>query len=121
MNMEAVDKAIMAFSQSEKIKAGIIWASQSLNLLHGLPSAERKGAERVVAILINMIVQEVKLAEAISGDERWEGIAPNFEKAIMMIDSGVGEDAVDHLSKALSLVTNIAQQSMFLLKEKNLL
>ena len=119
--MEAVNKAIMAFSQSEKVKAGIIWASQSLNLLQGLPGAERKGAERIVTTLINMIIQEVKLAEAISGDERWKGIAPNIEKAVMMIDSGVGEEAINHLSKALSLVTNIGQQSMVFLKEKDLL
>ena len=34
MNMENINKAIMAFSQSEKVKVGIIWASQAVNLLH---------------------------------------------------------------------------------------
>ncbi|MBN1850279.1 MAG: hypothetical protein JW932_17035 [Deltaproteobacteria bacterium] len=119
--METVDKAIMAFSQSEKVKTGIIWASQSLSLLHGLPGAERKGAERIVTTLINMIIQEVKLAEVVSGDDRWKGIASQIEKSIMMIDSGVGEEAVNHLSRALSFVTNIGQQSMLLLRDKGLL
>ena len=50
-----------------------------------------------------------------------EGIGPHFEKAIAMIDSGVGEEATVHLSKALSMVTNIGQQSMLFLKEKDLL
>ncbi len=115
------DKAIMAFSQSEKIKVGLIWASQSLGLLQGLFGAEKKGGEKVVNTLINMIVQEIKLAEAISGDKRWEGIVPNIERAIMMIDSGVGQEATVHLSKALSKVTNIGQQSMSFLREENLL
>jgi hypothetical protein len=39
----------------------------------------------------------------------------------MMMDSGVGEEATTHLSKALSMVTNIGQQSMMYLKEKDLL
>lgn len=115
------DKVIMAFSQSEKIKAGIIWASQSLGLLQGLLGAEKKGGEKVINTLINMIIHEIKLAEAISGDNRWEGIAPNLERTIMMVDSGVGQEATVHLSKALSMVTNIGQQSMVFLKEKDLL
>lgn len=119
--MKDVDRAIMAFSQSEKIKAGIIWASQSLGLLQGLPGVEKKGGEKVINALINMIEQEIKLAKAISKDERWEGITPNMEKAVMMIDSGVGQEATVHLSRALSKVTNIGQQSMSFLREENLI
>jgi len=44
-----------------------------------------------------------------------------IEKALTMIQSGVGHEAVPHLSKALSSVTNIGQQSMSLLKEERLL
>ena len=36
-----VDKAIMAFSQSEKVKAGLIWISQVLEILRGMPDQER--------------------------------------------------------------------------------
>jgi hypothetical protein len=45
----------------------------------------------------------------------------HIEKALIMVDSGVGEEAIPHLSKALSKVTNVAQQSMSLLKESGLL
>ena len=119
--MENINKAIMAFSQSEKVKAGIIWASQAVNLLQGCSETEKRGGEKVINVLINMISQEVKLAVSLSGDNRWEGIGPHFEKAVAMIDSGVSEEATVHLSKALSMVTNIGQQSMLFLKEKDLL
>ena len=41
-----VRDAIMAFSQSEKIKAGLIWVSQSLQFLKTLPEPEKRGAEK---------------------------------------------------------------------------
>ena len=39
-------QAIMAFSQSEKVKSSIICASQSLELLAGLPFPEMKGLRK---------------------------------------------------------------------------
>lgn len=116
-----MDKIILAFSQSEKIKEGIIWASQILNVLQGLPEVEKNGGEKVIVALIHMIVQEINLARAVSGDQRWDGIEPSLEKAVLMINSGITQEAVIHLSKALSRVTNIGQQSMSILKEENLL
>lgn len=115
------DEAITAFSQSEKIKAGIIWASQLLNIIQALPEGEKKGAEKVVNALINMIGQEIKLARAVSSIEIWDKIEPFLDKALLMINSGVADEATIHLSKGLSKVTSIGQQSMTLLKEKGLI
>ncbi len=115
------DKAIMAFSQSEKIKAGIIWISQALILLQGLPGEEKKGGERIISALLNMIDHEIKLAKAVAGSEMWDEIEPNIDKAVVMVNSGVGHEATIHLSRALSKVTNIGHQSMTFLKEKGLL
>ncbi len=114
-------KTIMSFSQSEKIKEGIIWASQLLNLLQGLPASEKRGAEKIMNTLITMIGQEINLAKTVSGDERWDGIEQYLEKAVLMINSGVSQEATIHLSRALSKVTNIGQQSMSILKEEKLL
>ncbi|MFC1867436.1 hypothetical protein ACFL0H_04815 [Thermodesulfobacteriota bacterium] len=116
-----IDKAIMAFSQSEKVKSGIIWATQTLNIIQGLPAGEKTGGEKVINALINMIGQEIRLAETVSGDEGWCGIEPYIEKAVLMINSGVSQEATIHLSRALSMVTNIGQQSMTVLKEENLI
>jgi hypothetical protein len=115
------NEAIMAFSQSEKIKAGLIWVSQGLELLRGLPNEQRKGGEKIVHALLEMIGQETGLAKVLTGQEVWEGTESHIEKALIMVDSGVGEEATLHLSRALSKVTNVAQQSMSLLKESGLL
>jgi hypothetical protein len=116
-----INEAIMAFSQSEKIKAGLIWVSQTLNLLEGLPSGEKAGGEKVINAVLNMVGHEIKLARAVGGDCGWEEIEPYIEKALVMVHSGVGGEANAHLSKALSKITNIAHESMSLLKEKGLL
>jgi len=86
------DEAILAFSQSEKIKAGLIWSTTGLELLEGLPLDEKKGAQRIIN-----------------------------SRAIAMLESGVPGEAIPQLSRALSKVTNIGQQTMSLLKEKELL
>ena len=116
-----IDRVIMSFSESEKIKEGILWASQLLNMIQSLPAGEKRGGEKVVSTLINMIGREIGLAGTLSEDKQWEGIGPHMDKALMMINSGVSQEATLHLSKALSMVTNIGQQSMSFLKQENLL
>ena len=114
-------KAIMAFSQSEKIKAGIIWVSQALELLGGLPVSGTQGAERMIKALIDMIFQEIQLAKNVAGDERWEDAEKSIDQATVMINSGVGPEAIIHLTQALSQVTSVGQRSMSYLKEQGLL
>lgn len=113
--------AIMAFSQSEKAKSGIIWASQALDLLGGLPVPERAGAEKVIRLKIDMMIQEMRLARRITGDPAWDDIEPILDQAILMMNSGVAPDSVPHLTQALSRITTIGHRSMSFLKEKGLL
>ena len=54
-----VNQAIIAFSQSEKLKSGIIWASQIIEMYIALSESEKPGAERVLKTLINMIAAEI--------------------------------------------------------------
>lgn len=114
-------QAIISFSQSEKLKAGIIWVSQMLNILQGLNGIEKIGAEKIAGSMIQMIGQEAKLAKTVSGDVLWDEIAPFFEKALLMINSGVSEEAILYLSRALSSVTNIGQKAMTVLREEGLI
>jgi hypothetical protein len=111
----------MAFSQSEKIKAGLIWIAQALELLQGLSGEERKGAEKTISAMLNMVGHEIGLARNLAPHDMWNVIEPPIERALTMVQSGVGHEAIVHLSKALSKVTNIGQQSMSLLKEQSLL
>lgn len=115
------NEAITAFSQSEKIKAGIIWVSQILELLQGTAGEQRKGAERIARLLLGMVAQEMALAKVLTGMETWKDGEDHVEKAVVMVESGVPEEALLHLSRALSKVTNIAQESMSFLKAEGLL
>ena len=119
--MMKTNEAVMAFSQSEKIKAGLIWISQILELLQGLPDEQRKGGEGTARMLLGMVAQEMALARVLTGIEHWQDAESHLEKAVVMVESGVAEEALLHLSRALSKVTNIAQESMSLLKESGLL
>lgn len=114
-------KAIMAFSQSEKIKAGIIWLSQSLELTGRLNDMETPGEKKIINALANMVFQEIQLAKNVAADERWEEAEKSIDKAIVMINSGVGAESIVHLTQALSQVTSIGQRTMSYLQEQGLL
>jgi len=114
-------EAIMLFSQSEKIKIGLIWASQMLELISNLTDEEKRGGERIIHSLLNMVVQEAGLGQRILKRKEWEEIHSSVQKAIIMIDSGVAGEAVYHLTRALSKTTNFGNLAMSSLRENNLL
>ncbi|SPD74574.1 conserved hypothetical protein [uncultured Desulfobacterium sp.] len=114
-------EAIMAFSQSEKIKSGVISLSHALELLGGLPKQETQAGQQIIMALTNMILQEVQLAKKLAADENWEAAEKNIEQALVMIISGVGAESIIHLTQALSHVTSIGQRSMSYLKDQGLL
>ena len=116
-----VDEAIMAFSQSEKIKAGIIWTNQILEIVQGQPQSERGGSIMLVHVLLNMVAQEIGLAKNLVPRGQWAEAEAPIERALTMINSGVPQEAPAHLGKALSKITNIGQRSMSLLKQEKLL
>lgn len=116
-----VRDAIMGFSQSEKMKAGLIWVSQALELVSGMDGAERLGAERTVASLVGMLFQEIHLARSVTNDATWETVEKHMDQGMVMIQSGVAPDAVTHFTMALSQVTGIGQRSMSYLKEEGFL
>jgi hypothetical protein len=119
--MMKTSEAILALSQSEKIKAGLIWLSQVLEILGGLHPSDSRGAEQVIQALGGMIDHEVALARKIAPDASWEAIEKYIEQAMVMIRSGVGPESVLHLTQAVSRTTSIGQRAMSLLKEKGLL
>jgi len=114
-------EAIMAFSQSEKIKTGLIMIAGSLELLKNLAGEEKRGASRIIYMDLSMLGHEVGLAKVVTGHEEWNEVERFLNKALVMFDSGIGEEALIHVSRALSQVTNIGQQSMSYLKQINLL
>lgn len=116
-----VRDAIMAFSQSEKIKAGLIWVSQILQFLETLPEPEKRGAEKTSRLIIGMIVHEIQLGKTFTNGVSWEGVTKHIDKAVAMINSGVASEATVHLTQALSQVTSIGHRAMSLLKAEKIL
>jgi hypothetical protein len=116
-----VQAAIMALVQSEKIKSGLIWVSQALELLANLPEKDKQGAERIAKNFMNLILFEVHIAKQAAPDGAWEEIEKNIDLAIIMINSGVPQESIYHLTRALSHVTNIGQRSMSYLKKEGFL
>ena len=116
-----IQEAVLALSQSEKLKAGLIWTSQALAILAGLPETERAGAERIVQVLANLLIHEVRLAENVAGEGPWQEIEKHLDRAVVMISSGVAPEAVSHLTQALSRVTDVGQRAMTLLQREGVL
>jgi len=112
--------AVLSLSQGEKVKAGLIWASQGLAVLEGMDGVERSGGIRIIRMLVAMIENEVGLAKSITQDPSWDEIPPVLERAAVMMDSGVPVEANTHLSTALSKTTGILQRAMTYLREKDL-
>ncbi len=110
--------AIMAFSQSEKIKAGVIWISQLLELQGGI--GDQMG-QVILKNLGNMVVQEIQLAKNVTGDQEWDAAEKDMDKAMDRIKAGMNAESIIYLTRALSQVTSIGQRSMAFLKEKALL
>lgn len=114
-------EAILSFSQSEKIKAGIIWLSQALEVLSRMPEKNRKNAERVAHVFLTSLLRDVHLSARISGNEMWREAEKNIDLALVMLDSGVARESSYHITRALGSVTSIGQRAMTYLKDQGLL
>lgn len=115
------NEAIKSFSQSEKIKSGLIWATQMAEMYTALPESDKPGAERMLKALVGMIGNEIHIAQKSAPNEFWLEAGKDVETALVMMTSGVVHELGYHLTQALSKVTTIGQQSMTFLIEKALL
>ncbi len=116
-----ISQAIKAFSQSEKLKSGLIWATQIVEVCIALPESEKPGAERILKTLINMIGNEINIAKLAAPHDIWLDAEKNVNTAMVMLSSGVTHESGYHLTQALIKVTTIGQQSMTLLVDEGLL
>jgi len=114
-------EAVTAFSQSEKIKAGLIWVSQAIDQSVSLPEFEKRGAICVIRTALAMIYQELHLAGKLGGGNLWRESEKDFDMAQVMLDSQILPEANFHLTRALSRVTTIGQRAMTVLKDQGLI
>jgi hypothetical protein len=116
-----IDEAITTFSQSEKIKAGLIWATQVIEMYKALPELDKSGAEKIIRAIIGMIGNEILICRKSAPNELWVEVEKNIDTAMVMINSSVAHEAGYHLTRALTQVTTIGQRSMSILRDKELL
>ena len=113
--------AILAYSFSEKLKTGLLWSTQLVEIYIGQSDDQRAGSVAVIRAIVSMIASEVQLAANLVPMEQWEDVDKNLDLALVMINSGVVQESSYHLTQALSHVTTIGQRSMSRLLEKGLL
>ncbi|MGD8963303.1 MAG: hypothetical protein PVF29_04065 [Desulfobacterales bacterium] len=118
--MQTAD-AITTFSQSEKIKGGLIWATQAVELFKALPEADKSGAVKIIKSLVDMIGSEILICKKTAPNELWQEVEKCIDTALVMINSNVAHEAGYHLTQALTQVTTIGQRSMTILKDDGLL
>lgn len=107
---------IIAFSQSEKLKAGIIWIQQIANSYLNSPEERKGGLRNALDQMLGLLEHELFLAKRVSVDQDWHEIERSFNRATTMLSSdphdlGV-QECIYHLTQALSKVTNIGQRTM---------
>lgn len=115
------NQAILAFSQSEKLKSALIWATQLSQVHLALGESDKPGAEKIIKTLVSMIGNEIIVAQKAAPHKDWLEAEKDVNTAMVMLNSGVAQESTYHLTQALSKVTNIGQQSMTLLIDKGLL
>lgn len=113
--------AIISYGQSEKIKSGLIWITQLAEMTKGMKGEQLIAAENMVRSLVAFVANEAGLAKKVTGDQGWDEVEKNIEKARVMLHSGVFEEVTWHLTQALSRTTGIGQKSMSFLVENKLL
>ena len=105
-------QAIISFAQGEKVKSGLIWCSQCIQVAQNLPRDEKAGAVKLIRSLVAMITNEAQLARQASKDQIWLEVDKCLNTARVMIDSGVIEEATYHITQTLSQVNSISQKAM---------
>ena len=118
--MQTAD-AITTFSQSEKIKAGLIWATQVIEIYKTIPEGDKPGAEKIIKAIVDMIGSEILICRKSAPNELWLKVEKSIDTALVMIHSNVVHEAGYHLTQALTQVTTIGQRSMSILKDNGLL
>ena len=116
-----IPDAITTFSQSEKIKAGLIWTTQVIEIYKTIPEGDKSGAEKMIKAIIDMIGSEILICKRSAPNELWVEVEKKIDTAMVMMNSSVAHEAGYHLTQALTHVTTIGQRSMSILRDKGLL
>jgi hypothetical protein len=116
-----ISEAILSFSQSEKIKSGLIWAIHLSEMRESIPKNQRNGADKILETLIDMIGHELQLTRNMIREKAWHEAEQSINMALVMIRSKVPEESSFHLTNAITRVTSLGQRAMIYLKDQGCL
>jgi hypothetical protein len=114
-------EAILGFMMGERIKAGLIVATQMAMVIEGLAEPDKEGGTRVFSTFLNSLYRDIGLAHKVSPQEEWIDVRKELDGGMVMVDSRVPHGAMDHLSRAISHTTTISNRAMTFLKDQGLL
>ena len=115
-----VKQAVSAYTQSEKVKSGLIWTGQIADQVAAMDGPGRRQAVMLLRTLVQMVADESVLAARLSGDSCWHEIVRMINMALVMIDSGVPQETNFHLTRALTRVTRIGGRAAEVLRQNRL-
>ena len=113
-------QAVSAYTQSEKVKSGLIWICQVAEQVATMEGAGRRHGLILLKTLAHLVADELDPAGKITGDPGWFDIGRKINMALVMINSGVPQETSFHLTQALTRVTGIGSRAATVLKENNL-
>ena len=116
-----IQEAVAAFSQSEKIKSGLIWLTQVLELSNTLTEPEQRGSVKAIRFMVGLLDRESRITARLSSDPTWSEVQKHLNLSMVMMDSGVPQEAGFHFTRALTQVTNIGLRALTVLKDQGIM
>ena len=117
---DTIRQACAAYTQSEKVKSGIIWICQVAEQVAIMDDVQRKHGIGLLKTLAHLIADEADLGGRLTGDPGWHEIGRKINMALVMIESGVPQETGFHLTRALTRVTHIGSQAAAILDQHGL-
>ena len=113
-----ISEAIVSFSQSEKIKSGLLWAIHLSEMRESIPQSQRSTADKFLETLVDMIGHEVEITKNILREKTWIEAEQSINTALVMIRSKVPEESAFHLTHAITRVTSSGHKALTFLRKQ---
>ncbi|MEM2916914.1 MAG: hypothetical protein QXN63_00960 [Candidatus Bathyarchaeia archaeon] len=106
---------------AEKIKSELIIASKLITEIESVEEKNVDGAKKLLMSFLDALKGEIRLARNVSGLRDFDEIEAKIEEIRHNVNLLKFSEALKNVSETISFVTNIGQQAMHELAERNLL
>jgi len=114
--------AIITYQYSERVKSGLIIATQLLEQLRRLKNDEElSGGKKILIWYLEGLIKELRIAMNVLGESGYRDIERKMMEAIGEIQLSQYQEAQRSFSESISMATTSCQSSMSFLIEKKLL